>query len=123
MGGGLYRCGGPGPGPAWGSAVKGQVNGLLSKNLFACCGVDRARRSCEELRATACCPLNTRSGANADRIQRSQPGQSAPVRTDRERAEDREEPDRLGLARTDRLSQDCRTARARTVAAAPGAAA
>src|SRR5262249_4866237 len=59
---------------------------------------------------------------DADRIQRSQPGQSAPVRADRERAEDREEPDRLGLARADRLSQDRRPAGARAVAAAPGAA-
>src|SRR5215471_13546196 len=60
---------------------------------------------------------------DADRIQRSQPGQSAPVRADRERAEDREEPDRLGLARADRLSQDRRPASAGTMAAAPGAAA
>ena len=44
-------------------------------------------------------------------------------RADRARAEDREEPDRLGLARADRLPQDRRPAGGGAVAAAPGAAA
>src|SRR6516165_6262465 len=67
-------------------------------------------------------PFNYRERRHADRIRRSQSGQSAPVRADRERAEDREEPDRLGLARADRLSQDRRPAGAGAVAAAPGTA-
>src|SRR5580704_3208650 len=64
-----------------------------------------------------------RSAAHADRVRRSQPGQSPPVRADRARTQDRQEPDRLGLARADRLSQDRRPAGTRAVATAPAAAA
>src|ERR1700760_4037253 len=60
---------------------------------------------------------------HANRIRRAQPGEPAALRTDRARPEDREEPDRLGLARTDRLPQGRGPAGGGTVAAAPGAAA
>src|SRR5215472_17837830 len=59
--------------------------------------------------------------AHANRIRRAQPREPAALRTDRARPEDREEPDRLGLARTDRLPQGRGPAGGGTVAAAPAA--
>src|ERR1700722_11955883 len=59
----------------------------------------------------------------ANRIGRPQPRQPAALRADRARSQDREEPDRLGLARADRLPQGRRAAGRGTVAAASGAAA
>src|SRR6266702_2896653 len=47
-------------------------------------------------------------------------GQSAHVRADRERAENREKPDHLGVSRRRELAQGGRPARCRAVAAAPG---
>src|SRR6516162_4080908 len=61
--------------------------------------------------------------AHANRIRRAQPREPAALRTDRARPEDREEPDRLGLARADRLPQGRGPAGGGTVAAAPGTAA
>src|SRR5215469_16337111 len=64
-----------------------------------------------------------RSVRHANRIRRAQPRQPAALRTDRACPEDREEPDRLGLARADRLPQGRGPAGGGTVAAASGAAA
>src|SRR5215470_6193508 len=62
-----------------------------------------------------------RSVRHANRIRRAQPRQPAALRTDRARPEDREEPDRLGLAGTDRLPQGRGPAGGGPVAAAPAA--
>ena len=53
---------------------------------------------------------------------RSQSGQPPPVRGDRERAQDRQEPDGVGLAGADRLPQGRRPAGPGALASAPGAA-
>src|SRR5260370_256164 len=66
-------------------------------------------------------PVPGQERADADREQRAHPGQSPAVRTRGARPEDREDPDRLGLARADGLSQDRRPARGGALAAAPGA--
>src|SRR5215472_16178473 len=66
-------------------------------------------------------PVQRLERTYADRVRWTQSGQSEPVRTDRARTEDGEKPDRLGLARADRLSQDRRAAGGRAMAAAPGA--
>ena len=60
-------------------------------------------------------------GQLGDRVRRAQPGQPAAVRADRARAEDRQEPDGLGVAAADRLPEGRRPAGAGSVAAAPGA--
>src|SRR5712691_11455883 len=75
------------------------------------------------IRRRPACAAGGRSMRHADRVQRAQPGQSAPVRAGRAYAEDGKEPDRLGLARADGLPQDRRAAGVRAMAAAPGAAA
>src|SRR5215475_5397820 len=62
-----------------------------------------------------------RSVRHANRIRRAQSWQPAALRTDRACPEDREEPDRLGLARADRLPQGRGPAGSGTVAAAPAA--
>src|SRR5258708_20332973 len=66
-------------------------------------------------------PVPGQERADADREQRAQPGQSPAVRTRGARPEDREEPDRLGLARADGLSQDRRPAPGGAAAAPPAA--
>ena len=69
--------------------------------------------------ACGCCPR--RGVRDGGRIERAQQGQPAPVRADRERAEDRQEPDGLGLPAADRVPQGGRPAGAGPVAAAPAA--
>src|SRR5690242_5744942 len=80
---------------------KAQARGLLSKSLFAGCEAGRPRGSCRDITrdgAARGAPSYYRSGAHAHRVRRAQPGQSAAVRTGGARTEDREEPDRVGLA-------------------------
>src|SRR5215469_16363599 len=109
--------------------AKALGTGQLSKNLLARCGAFRQGELCALLLPIAPQPptpaasrLRPQPGVRyADRVRRAQQGQSAPVRADRACAEDRQEPDGLGLARTRRLPEGRGAARARTVAAAPGA--